>query len=99
MNLKFLPLALICTTLGLQAQEVDVRRDATVNAIEQVMPSVVNIATKGTQPVRDPIEQWKRQVYGRPLYDEYLSLGSGVIIDENGYLLTNFHVIRDADQI
>ena len=99
MNLKFLPLVLICGSLGLQAQEADIRRDATVNAIEQVMPSVVNIATKGTEPVRDPIEQWKRQVFGRPLYDEYLSLGSGVVIDENGYLLTNFHVIRDADQI
>ena len=99
MNLKFLPFFLTCLCLGAGAEETDIRRDATVNAIEQVMPSVVNIATKGREPVRDPFEQFQRQMLNQPLYKDFLAAGSGVIIDESGYLLTNFHVIKDADQI
>ena len=82
-----------------QAQETDVRRDATVAAVERVMPSVVNIATKSVVPVRDPFEQMQRQFLGLRPFDEMISAGSGVIIDENGYLLTNDHVVRGADQI
>src|SRR6185312_5485352 len=99
MNLRFLPFFLICLCLGASAEETDIRRDATVNAIEQVMPSVVNIATKGKEPVRNMFDQLQRQMLNQPLYNEFMSLGSGVVIDENGYLLTNFHVIRNADQI
>ncbi len=99
MNFRFLPLVLICLGVAAGAQEPDIRRDATVNAVEQVMPSVVNIATRGKEPVRDVFEQFRRQAMNQPLYKEFKSLGSGVVIDENGYLLTNFHVIRDADEI
>jgi S1-C subfamily serine protease len=103
MNLKrkTLVLSLVCIPCLLQmdAQEADIRRDATVNAIELVMPSVVNIATKSTVPVQDPFEQMYRQMWGQRLFDEYYSLGSGVVIDENGYLLTNNHVVKRADQI
>src|SRR4029078_2360636 len=71
--------------------EPDIRRDATVVAIEQVMPSVVNIATRTVVPVRDVREQMFRRFYGQPSSDTQVSLGSGVIIDEAGYLLTNDH--------
>lgn len=73
--------------------------DATVRAVQKVMPSVVNIATKNIVPVRDPFEQLYRQLWHRRPYDEYYSLGSGVVIDEAGYLLTNDHVVRRANQI
>jgi serine protease Do len=103
MNLtrRILLLSLVGTSGSLQmrAQEPDIRRDATVNAVEEVMPCVVNIATKGTVPVRNPIEQMRRRMWGQQLFDEFLSMGSGVVIDENGYLLTNEHVIEGADQI
>lgn len=92
MNFRFLPPFLICLCLAAGAEETDIRRDATVNAVEQVMPSVVNIATKGKHTVRDPF-------WGFPLVEEFLSQGSGVVIDENGYLLTNQHVIEGADQV
>ncbi len=86
-----------------QAAEEDVRRDATVVAVERAMPSVVNIATETIIPVRDPFEEFFRQfVYPyhrrQPPNSQY-SLGSGVIIDEAGYLLTNDHVVRRADKI
>jgi S1-C subfamily serine protease len=103
MNLKrrILIVSLLCTLslFQIRAQETDIRRDATVDAVEQVMPTVVNIATKGTELVRDPFEQARRQMWGQQLYDEYVSYGSGVVIDENGYLLTNDHVIHGADRI
>jgi serine protease Do len=101
MKQKILLFSLIClgSLIATQAEETDIRRDATVAAIEQVMPSVVNIATKGTEPVQDPFERFRRQMWGQQPYDEYLSYGSGVVIDENGYLLTNEHVIHGADQI
>jgi S1-C subfamily serine protease len=103
MNLKRILLLLlsvcVCAAPGIRAQETDIRRDPTVDAVEQVMPSVVNIATKTSEPVQDPFEQFRRQMWGQQLFDEYISLGSGVVIDENGYLLTNEHVIHNASQI
>lgn len=84
---------------AMAAAEPDVRRDATVTAIEQVMPSVVNIHTRTVVPVRDRYEAMLRQFYGQQPTDTSISIGSGVVIDETGYLLTNDHVIRRADQI
>ena len=86
-----------------QAADTDVRRDATVLAVEKVLPSVVNIATETIIQVRDPFEEFFRQFWGpyhrqQPPNSQY-SLGSGVVIDEEGYLLTNDHVVRRADKI
>ncbi|MDB6021838.1 MAG: 2-alkenal reductase [Pedosphaera sp.] len=85
------------------APETDVRRDATVEAVERVMPSVVNIATETIIQVRDPFEDFLRQFFdpyhNRQAPNSQLSLGSGVIIDEEGYVLTNDHVVRRADKI
>jgi serine protease Do len=86
-----------------QAAEGDIRRDPTVLAVEKVMPTVVNIATATIIQVRDPFEEIFRQFWGpyyrrQPPNSQY-SLGSGVVIDEAGYLLTNDHVVRRADKI
>ena len=86
-----------------QAAPDDVRRDATVLAAEKVLPSVVNIATETIIHVRDPFEEFFQQFWGpyhrqQPPHSQY-SLGSGVVIDEEGYVLTNDHVVRRADKI
>ncbi len=93
-----------CLTSAVAAPaEPDIRRDATVAAVEKVMPSVVNIATETIIQVRDPFENLFREFWDpyhrrQPANSQY-SLGSGVVIDEAGYLLTNDHVVRRADKI
>lgn len=77
----------------------DIRVDATVRVIEQVMPTVVNIATETVVPVQDLHTALMREFFGQQSTETLTSLGSGVVIDENGYLLTNDHVVRRADRI
>ncbi len=86
-----------------RAAEPDIRRDAAVEAVRQVMPAVVNISTEEVVPIRDPLENLFRDFfdpyYRRRQPDTQYSLGSGVIIDEEGYILTNFHVVGRARRV
>ena len=76
---------------------------------EKLMPSVVNIST--TQTVRTTTNQFPFQFppgspfgemfkdFERPTERQASSLGSGFIINENGTVVTNNHVISGADDI
>jgi serine protease Do len=82
----------------------DVRRDSTVSAIEQVMPAVVNIRTETIVERPDPFARFFGDPWGllpgrRNTTETTYSLGSGVIIDEDGWVLTNFHVINRATRV
>jgi serine protease Do len=82
------------------------RRSAIVTAAQRVSPAVVSVSVVTTRTVRaDP--------FGLPFRDEFFDrffppsvyqekvpgLGSGVIIDAGGIVLTNSHVVRNADDI
>lgn len=74
--------------------------------LEEVVPTVVNIATEGF------VEQSAHPFFSDPFFSQFLeipqrrsrrktqSLGSGVIVDAgNGLVLTNAHVIENAQKI
>ncbi len=64
-------------------------QDTYANVAEHIKPAVVHITTK--------YENFGNAYYGTP---ENTSIGSGVIINaRQGYILTNFHVVKDARDI
>ncbi len=66
---------------------IPVPEDVLVNAVEKVGKSVVNIAS---------VRMLQDQLF-RVFPVE--GVGSGVVIDEKGYMLTNNHVIEDAERL
>jgi S1-C subfamily serine protease len=97
-----LGLVIGCLAVAPAAAQTDLRRDATVEAVERVMPSVVNISTTTIVRVQDPFDDVFRQFFNygpTPRTQEQYSLGSGVVIDDSGYILTNDHVVRRANKI
>ncbi len=73
-------------------------------AAKAAMPTVVNIfTTKGSKQARNPMldDPLFRKFFGeRPDPDEkQMSLGSGVVVSTQGYILTNNHVVEAADEI
>ncbi|MCG3150415.1 MAG: hypothetical protein PCFJNLEI_03901 [Verrucomicrobiae bacterium] len=75
-------------------------QDPVVLAIQKALPAVVNISTEQLvqRTTRDPFDELFRQFFGTPR-DGGQSLGSGVIVDTDGWLITNYHVIRRASRI
>jgi len=83
--------------------------DSFADLAEKLMPSVVNIST--TQTVRTNSNQFPFQFppgspfeemfkdFNRPTERKASSLGSGFIIDTNGTVITNNHVIANAEDI
>ncbi len=55
---------------------------------------------EGTQPDRDPSQVFKK-FFGKPEPKSYRSEGSGTgfVVDKNGYIITNEHVVENADRI
>ncbi|MCD6251310.1 MAG: trypsin-like peptidase domain-containing protein [Psychrobacter sp.] len=74
------------------------------NAVARASQSVVNIYTTQTMAehpyMDDPVLRRFFEFHGGPSQEQgNTNLGSGVIVSEDGYIVTNAHVIEKADEI
>lgn len=78
-------------------------RYAIADLTDQVVPVVVSIQTEATTKRTPQMDMWERFFFGpqAPQGDlpKQRGLGSGVIISAKGYIITNNHVIENAEQI
>jgi S1-C subfamily serine protease len=111
MNLRLVVLGASLFLAGaIQAQQtdltktepLDVRRDATVEAIERVMPSVVNVEGSADVDPNSADDRLMAEFFGwrlQQVQEAVVSRGSGVVIDEEGYVLTNVHVVDGVKRV
>ena len=100
-------LAITATPFLLHADNVaDSRRNAIVTSIERAAPAVVsvNVAVKTQRRVAPMLDEfWNLFDMPRQAYQvqkqRMNSVGSGFICDAKGHIITNFHVIEDADEV
>lgn len=72
------------------------------NVAKQVTPSVVNISTVSRIKAIHPFFETNplfEDFFGAPQARRDKSLGSGFLISKDGYIVTNDHVVRDAESI
>ena len=109
-KIKFIFLTLIFTlSFSIQSNSTSVPASF-ADLAERLMPSVVNISTTQTVVTRSnpfpglefppgsPFGDMFKE-FGTPQERKSAALGSGFIIDEKGIVVTNNHVIQDAEDI
>jgi len=87
--------------VGTGAEASAVRRTPVVAAVEAALPSVVNIGTATLRPLADPFAVDFERFFSQNLRDyRYATpVGSGIIVDSGGLVLTNYHVVQRTSNV
>src|SRR5262245_10478481 len=72
------------------------RRDAVVDVVEKVQNAVVNLHSKRTMsgPADDPF-----RTFGGMQPQQVNGMGTGIVLDPRGYVITNHHVVDDVQSL
>src|SRR5256885_9615152 len=104
MNASFIIGLVLLAAARFSFAQADPASEPAVLALAKVLPAVVNINTERVvrRTVQDPFEDFYAQFFGynrarpREIRQTLQSLGSGFIIDPEGYIVTNQHVVERA---
>ena len=75
-------------------REDNARETPLVKAVQRARAAAVNIHTEKTTPVTDPAFATPGR-HGRKVN----GMGTGIVIDERGYIVTNHHVVNGVDSL
>ncbi|MBK8909447.1 MAG: DegQ family serine endoprotease [Rhodospirillales bacterium] len=105
-------LAAFIVATGPRASTARTAPESFAELADRLLPSVVNVSTTQSLegqpglelpvPPGSPFEEFFKEFLERgqpPQMRQSTSLGSGFIIDAGGYIVTNNHVIQDADEV
>ncbi len=93
------------TARNTQLPDVDDLSRAFASVAETLKPAVVNVFTEQKAgeafhpPTGGPFDEFFERFFRDQPDQRRRSLGSGVIIDQRGYVVTNNHVVENADEI
>ncbi len=88
-------LIVCCFVLAPTARAANPRRTPVVDVVERVRPAVVNIHSERT--VKGPASSELFSL--APSQNRINGMGTGVLIDPRGYIVTNHHVVEDVNVI
>ena len=89
---RTLSVACLCLCGAMAMAATTTRMTPLVKAVALAKSSVVNIHSEKTAPRKDTVFSTgrNRRVSG---------MGTGIIVDERGYIVTNFHVVHEVDSL
>ena len=84
-------LCVVALLAGIPALSSELRNTPAVKAIQRAMPAVVNIHSEKNAEDADSLLTGKdRKING---------MGTGIILDERGYIVTNHHVVAGVESL